>query len=618
MTKEFLLNQLPPYIGHSIVITDEQTVNDIIFEVLDAHKVFASHYNNIALFFDKGTIDETCNAIADFCKRELHYKEETEHDQTTMLPAGILTRGGNKQIGIDCKHFSLFAAGVLDALNRAGANIPWCYRFASYKLTNKAPHHVFVVVNPGAEEIWIDPTPMSEQLEPYWYIDKKVKADNMALKRIIAGVDEQYVDFEDLRIGAIAPVNVQKDGNNINYAGDNRYYGVFFPYLGLDWYADLNGADAINWTLDRVTAQLNDEIARGPHPGHTVTRDFVKWIYTENVRSWNFYYPNGVQPGFSADHLLPDSWPRPYITEDGRLNLDKDVQLDDYRNAEIHLLTAWVQDMINQYDDTKYPVKPRHLKEFSQGKEGDFNTRNLFTEARGDSFLKEVGEALGDVVEFVKEGVLKIVGSIPRNAFLGLVGLNAFNFARNLQDRIDGGEWEKIKKKWEGLGGNPSKLYNTIQDGKDKNAILGSADIENTIGEPMSVSAFLAAAAPIIALLLPYLNDKDGKVQQALSATKNYLAKKYPKVDFTPLGFLDKTTNRVIDIQIDDKDNELLGGGNDDLPGWRSTITNNPLPWAAGAAIGSYFLLNKGKQKKNIITPLAIGAGVYFLIKQLK
>ena len=57
----------------------------------------------------------------------------------------------------DCKHYSLFQAGVFDALNRMGKKIDWCYRFANYKIFSTTPHHVFVVVKINGIEYWCDP-----------------------------------------------------------------------------------------------------------------------------------------------------------------------------------------------------------------------------------------------------------------------------------------------------------------------------------------------------------------------------------------------------------------------------------------------------------------------------
>lgn len=182
-----LLSCLPPYRDEWITIIGKQSVRDIIAEVLASHKEFAPLYDNIALYFDGDTTEEICQNLYDFLKTNVRYREEREEDQTTATPAGLLTRGFG-----DCKHYSTFSAGVLDALNRIqGKGIKWNYRFASYDPLNKNPHHVFVVVRDGKDEIWIDPTPGSDNNTPLWYLDKKVST--MALRRNIAGFNVGYL-----------------------------------------------------------------------------------------------------------------------------------------------------------------------------------------------------------------------------------------------------------------------------------------------------------------------------------------------------------------------------------------------------------------------------------------
>jgi hypothetical protein len=184
ITKEKLLQHLPPYRDEWLTITKSQDVYDIIKEILKAHNLFASNYNEIALFFDGLTTEQICNNIFSFLKNNIRYKEETEASQTTAVPAGILTRGHG-----DCKHYASFAAGILDALNRLGKKIDWNYRFVSYDLFNSNPYHVFIVVkNKNGKETWIDPTPGANNVTPVWYIDKKIK--NMAIKRNIAGIGD--------------------------------------------------------------------------------------------------------------------------------------------------------------------------------------------------------------------------------------------------------------------------------------------------------------------------------------------------------------------------------------------------------------------------------------------
>lgn len=182
---ESLLECLPPNMDEWVTVKDKQNVYDIIHEILDAHKNFAPYYDEIALFFDGDSTEEICKNIYNFLKRNIRYHEETEDEQTTALPTGILSR----RMG-DCKHYASFAGGVLDALNRInGTERKWNYRFASYDLFNPAPHHVFVVANDDdrQEEIWIDPTPGAKNQIPVWLIDKKINVRPMALRRQIAG-----------------------------------------------------------------------------------------------------------------------------------------------------------------------------------------------------------------------------------------------------------------------------------------------------------------------------------------------------------------------------------------------------------------------------------------------
>jgi hypothetical protein len=184
-----LLECLPEYKDEWIVVHPKQSVGEIINEILEAHKEFSCYYDEIALYFDGDTVKEICSNISEFLKRNIRYKEEKESDQTTSLPAGLLTRGHG-----DCKHYSSFAGGVLNAINRlTGKKIKWCYRFASYDAFNPIPHHVFVVVQDpeSNSEIWIDPTPGSDSHSPVWQVDKKVNVSSMPLRRNIAGIETQ-------------------------------------------------------------------------------------------------------------------------------------------------------------------------------------------------------------------------------------------------------------------------------------------------------------------------------------------------------------------------------------------------------------------------------------------
>lgn len=616
VTADILLNQLPPYKDEWITIHPEQSVKDIIREVLEAHEEFQPYYESIALYFDADTIEEICAGLYDFMRTNIRYKEEPEESQTTALPTGLLVRGYG-----DCKHYSGFSGGVLDALGRlTGKKIDWAYRFASYDPVKKTPHHVFTVVRDNDEEIWIDPTPGAQNTVPFWQLDKKVNSSKM-LARNLAGIGRTGNNDATILLNAIGAKGIVlspviNGDNNINFQGTgNKYAGIFNQYLGLSAYQDFDGDKSIN--KDQIAQLINQQISKGPSPNHTVDGDFIQWVYDSRIRSWNFYYPGGVVPGFNANEILPANYPRPFFTADNKLQFQPMVPLDDM-TAEIHILTAWLQDIVNNEAEQPWPVKPREVKEFSQGRKGDnflFQTRR-----KADNWLSDIGKALEDAINFVKDGVISVVGFIPRNAFLGLVGINAFNFAGNFWDKIQSGEWDKIANTWKKLGGNPEKLRNTIEDGKDKKAILGQVDeYGETIGvEPAtSTAALLAAAAPIIAAMLAFI-DKDGKVTEVLQATKGFLSTAYPDLDLTAFGFLDKKTGKYIEFEGDPRYDENKGAVNPGtMPGDNSIMTfikNNPVPVALGAGVITYFFTNRKGRKPNYLVPAAVAVAAYFVI----
>jgi hypothetical protein len=176
MDKRLLLEKLPPFSNRSTMIKKNQTVNDIVREVLTAHEIFAPDYDAIVNEFNQGSPEDIAYSLFQFIKRNVRYEIEPETMQTTKSPAAILTTGKG-----DCKHYSGFIAGVLDALKRSGKKINWFYRFASYSFFDTQPGHVFVVVEDQGREIWVDAVlkNFDERLQPAYILDKKVNTGYM-------------------------------------------------------------------------------------------------------------------------------------------------------------------------------------------------------------------------------------------------------------------------------------------------------------------------------------------------------------------------------------------------------------------------------------------------------
>jgi hypothetical protein len=171
---------LTPYKGSKHILIYNQSVGDIMQGILATHNLHRAEYDKISRSFRKATPYKTGKAIFDFLKSNTHYVVESDNKQTLRSPSAILYLGSNPKIGLDCKSYSLFIGGILDSLNRSGANINWTYRFASYKPFDKLPHHVFVVINPNtSNEIWVDPVLPSFNLHKSYHY--KIDSKPMAL-----------------------------------------------------------------------------------------------------------------------------------------------------------------------------------------------------------------------------------------------------------------------------------------------------------------------------------------------------------------------------------------------------------------------------------------------------
>lgn len=181
---------LPKYQGKVATITNRQSTEDIIEEVVNAHNHFSKDYNYLVDYFNISDPELLAAKLFNFCKQHIRYVVEDTNLQTTRSPATILKFG--KTIGGDCKHYAAMVAGIIDALNRHGENFNWVYRFASYDPDDKTPTHVFIVLKDNGNEFWIDPVLdyfNSRDPEPTFYIDKKPK--KMALKRL-SGTNALY------------------------------------------------------------------------------------------------------------------------------------------------------------------------------------------------------------------------------------------------------------------------------------------------------------------------------------------------------------------------------------------------------------------------------------------
>ena len=153
---EQILSALPPYRDEWDLIKENQYVPDIIKEVCEAHKLYGRYYDLFSHYFYQPTPWKIAVGLYEFCESYIRYKEEPKEDQTSALPTGIIIRGYG-----DCKHYSLFCAGVIGSLNRLyGCCLDANFCFVGYGQAVE-PYHVFISVEDIEGPIWLDPTPGS-------------------------------------------------------------------------------------------------------------------------------------------------------------------------------------------------------------------------------------------------------------------------------------------------------------------------------------------------------------------------------------------------------------------------------------------------------------------------
>lgn len=186
--KRTLAGKLSPFVNEQSVIIDNQGVDDIISGMLNTHDRYKSEYDKIYKYFEGMSVEQTCRNIWNFLKQNVPYGIESENYQYLKSPSSVLNTKSS-----DCKSYALFSAGCMSAYQRnTGKDIEVLFRYASYDPFDTTPEHTFCVVKEGNKEYWIDPVlnKFNQRKEPYSYINKKLKKDNMALIAL-AGINQK-------------------------------------------------------------------------------------------------------------------------------------------------------------------------------------------------------------------------------------------------------------------------------------------------------------------------------------------------------------------------------------------------------------------------------------------
>ena len=205
MQKNLLLGRLKSFGGNSKMLVRDQQVPDIISAMLSAHKMYASEYDKISQDFYSGDGIQTAKNLFQFLKKNVKYSIESDKNQRIMSPAAILSLGKN-----DCKNYALWIMGNLDSLKRKGLiNNKIYYRFASYRLLDEIPHHVFAVIqDQDGNEYFIDPV-LSKFNERKTYYHKIDKIPSMPLYSV-SGIGQAKKKTASKAVSPAAPKEKKK------------------------------------------------------------------------------------------------------------------------------------------------------------------------------------------------------------------------------------------------------------------------------------------------------------------------------------------------------------------------------------------------------------------------
>lgn len=169
-----------------------------------------------------------------------------------------------------------------------------------------------------------------------------------------------------------------------------------------------------------------------------------------------------------------------------------------------------------------------------------------------------VGDKAKQAANFAKETALKAKGllltsslAIPRNAFLLLIRFNVRGWATGLKNKT----FDQLSWWVNDWGGNRTELLNAIKQGAKNARILGAIDDNDlmipssvgAIGEPVTISAALATATPIIVKIQSVLDSAQkvaDKVNKVTEKTKSIA----DTVNDAKKGFEAATGKKVEDI----------------------------------------------------------------------
>lgn len=481
-----LLGKLKPFANKTVLVSNYQNSADIIQEIIKAHAKYSGEYDKIAPYFWKGNLKKTCEYIFNYLKKNVSYDIEPDTKQTVKSPSAIIAQGYG-----DCKHYSLFIAGILDSLRRSGKNINWSYRFANYKLFARTPHHVFVVADPKTKrEIWIDPV-----LEFF---------DNQ--KPYINAVDKNY---KQMALYSISGIGRRKPNRffYMQFRKYNKFLNIYrrkgYDQPGSRFYSRyLRLTNLINRLASKLNiaspvqastlVQASTPVQASAPNYNQVVCGFNRGLKLTQVAGFGCC---GNKVGYSAEQ--------------------KDTDLKNLcSKMKEYAAKGWADPNSPYYNE--FFVAQKEYNRVKMSGLGFFGTTSIDgigrrTKAQRKAKRRARRERRRSGTNCKGRLGAKIALTLARRAYLLLVRLNFKKLGVKTHIALQNPTTAaKIYKKWCNLGGKASLLRSTArkayEKARRKGKVSGDFNTSGMIGvEPTTLAALWAQAQPVMAALSPLL-----------------------------------------------------------------------------------------------------------------
>lgn len=138
---------LPPYQGKKHITSVMGLGNNriLVSAILKNYPLAVAQTKRLANQFNTGSLESTGQAVWQFLRSQINYKEDSGLFQHIKAPSALATVKNG-----DCKSFSTFAAGIM-----ANLGYPVTYRFAGYD-GSQHPGHVYILAGKPGNQIIID------------------------------------------------------------------------------------------------------------------------------------------------------------------------------------------------------------------------------------------------------------------------------------------------------------------------------------------------------------------------------------------------------------------------------------------------------------------------------